>query len=103
MSSPVSPQDAHSQAVISLQELELKGKQIRLLHLHSGSRDDPITCALSTTDLDDNPRYEALSYAWGEDKKNHPNKQKKRKDKVTANLAAALRRLRLPSEDRCLW
>src|SRR3569833_2160784 len=103
MSSPVSPQDAHSQAVISLQELELKGKQIRLLHLHSGSRDDPITCTLSTTDLDDNPRYEALSYAWGDPWIYRPIVLEGREVNVTANLAAALRRVRLPSEDRCLW
>jgi hypothetical protein len=40
---------------------------IRLLILHPGEGDDPISMTLGMRNLDENPGYEALSYVWGDD------------------------------------
>jgi hypothetical protein len=40
---------------------------IRLLILHPGEGDDPISVTLGSRRLDENTRYEALSYVWGDD------------------------------------
>lgn len=40
---------------------------IRLLILDPGlPSDDHVSCSLSVVSLDDQPEYEALSYAWGD-------------------------------------
>jgi Heterokaryon incompatibility protein (HET) len=81
------------------------GRHIRLLHLAPGQKKNPIICRLSEANLDDGLalRYTALSYCWGDPKSvksitlaGHPYN-------VTTNLEAALRRLRLPQQERCLW
>lgn len=47
------------------EDLELGKQQIRVLHLQPGDFHDPISAILSVACLADNPRYEALSYVWG--------------------------------------
>lgn len=37
----------------------------RLLELAPGCGDEPISCSLQETSIDDPPRYSALSYTWG--------------------------------------
>jgi len=83
--------------------LNLAKDEIRVLTLHPGIWADPIRCSLRTVQLEDHPHYEALSYAWGD-----PNDCRRifldgRVGRVTANLEAALRRLRHPTQDRQLW
>jgi len=46
------------------QMLSTENREIRLLNLASGSRDEPIRCHLSTAALTDYPSYTALSYVW---------------------------------------
>lgn len=41
--------------------------QIRVIILHKGPQDQPLTCTLKTVSLDDQPEFHALSYAWGDD------------------------------------
>jgi hypothetical protein len=41
-------------------------KEIRILTLHPGSGNDPISLTLEHISLNDGPRYNALSYTWGE-------------------------------------
>lgn len=44
----------------------LQAGEIRLLHLHPGQGDAPISCSISHVRLAAQPSYEALSYVWGE-------------------------------------
>lgn len=46
--------------------LPISGEATRLIILHPGSFESPAKITLSAASLDDNPYYEALSYAWGE-------------------------------------
>ncbi|KAH8646504.1 heterokaryon incompatibility protein-domain-containing protein [Tricladium varicosporioides] len=48
-------------------------------------------------------KYEALSYAWGDPTLTHPAYCSGMEKKITANLDAALRRLRHSHNARCLW
>lgn len=40
-------------------------KFIRLLELYPGNANENIDCTLYQTKLEDAPKYEAISYAWG--------------------------------------
>jgi ankyrin repeat protein len=81
-----------------------EGSKIRLMELHPGDRNDTLSFNLQEIDLADRPLYEALSYEWGAKvgtilvKANGG-----RILRITPNLKAALRRLRLPKESRLLW
>jgi hypothetical protein len=83
--------------------LEKEPHQIRILTLLPGFWEDEIQCQLHTEVLSENPKYETLSYAWG----NALDKKSIRLDghavSVTSNLELALRYLRRPSEGRLLW
>jgi len=82
----------------------------RILVLHPGSASDDIKChlrqkvPLAQVPLDEVLSYDALSYVWGDKKKNpgfivlcesH--------FAVTRNLAEVPRHLRFPSSERMLW
>ncbi|KAL9035893.1 MAG: hypothetical protein Q9180_004608, partial [Flavoplaca navasiana] len=69
-------------------------RQIRICAIHSGSFEDPIQCSLRTTSLDDNPKYETLSYAWGAPVFDHTVLVDGAVLKVTKSLHDALRYLR---------
>ncbi|KAJ9134454.1 hypothetical protein NKR23_g10094 [Pleurostoma richardsiae] len=76
--------------------LGLGSGEIRILTLHPGSFNDPISCTGSCHYLHETPAYEALSYTWG----SHCGKCKIKVNgadfEVTANLETALRYLRYP-------
>ncbi|KAK0639772.1 hypothetical protein B0T16DRAFT_338954 [Cercophora newfieldiana] len=78
-------------------------KEIRLLSLNSGSGSDPIYCSLCIVSLHDRPKYEALSYVWGPPEPSHLIRLDGQPFRVTSNLYAALKRLRLPHSRRTLW
>lgn len=82
--------------------LDIPSKQIRLLHLLPGTRDEDIRCSISTATID--TPFEALSYTWGDsqDEKRSIEVQG-RPTAVTRNLEAALRDLRATDEARTLW
>src|SRR3569833_263089 len=85
------------------QTLDLSKRQIRILQLYPGAPKQPIQCALETAYLDENPRYEALSYAWVNPNVSVPIRVNGHRHFVTTNLAAALERLRKPSAAPSLW
>ncbi|KAH8706896.1 heterokaryon incompatibility protein-domain-containing protein, partial [Phaeosphaeriaceae sp. PMI808] len=76
---------------------------IRLLDLHPGGPDDDLQCTLRIVDLHSQPKYEALSYVWGDFNVLAPLTVNDTIVNVTKNLNTALRRLRFPSDVRCLW
>ncbi|KAH8732040.1 heterokaryon incompatibility protein-domain-containing protein [Phaeosphaeriaceae sp. PMI808] len=76
---------------------------IRILRLHPGSQDTPITCDLEAIYLDRDPYYEALSYVWGDPSKTKPITVGSSTFNATANLHGFLVALRHESEERLLW
>ncbi|KAK5651493.1 hypothetical protein OQA88_11947 [Cercophora sp. LCS_1] len=71
-----------------------------------GKPSDPIICSLSTASLDGNPQYDALSYVWGDPTICDKIIVDQQERNVTANLYAALRRLRNlrdATEPKELW
>jgi len=85
--------------------LSRQNKEIRLLLLHAGQGEDQIQCSLRVVSLHDGPKFEALSYVWGE--KDPTDNTRINLDgqsfSITPNLHAALKRLRQTSSQRTLW
>jgi hypothetical protein len=73
------------------------------LTLQAGAWGDPIRCSLRTVRLEDDPQYEALSYAWGDPAICRPIIVDGRECQATVNLVSALRRLRFLDQARRLW
>lgn len=78
-------------------------ENFRLITLKPGKLVDEIQCFLSIVSLSAHPSYDGLSYTWGTNEKTHEIFQEGELVLVTANLHAALRRLRHPHEARTLW
>jgi len=83
--------------------LSAAAAEIRLLDLVPGEFNTPISCILRIVSLDDEPKFEALSYVWGEEKSKNPITVDGRPTEITANLEAALRALRHTDTLRTLW
>ena len=79
-------------------------RSIRVLHLLP-SRDLSTTlhCKMKVVPLDNAPKYEALSYAWDSETPDRDIVCGNKPIRITANCAAALRRLRRCSKARVLW
>lgn len=83
--------------------------EFRLVEIQPGKPEDPICCNLFTTRARDSPKYEALSYTWGNpDDKQSIQCRAAAGDRaghllVTQNCASALRRLRLENSPRTVW
>jgi hypothetical protein len=81
----------------------------RLVDIGPGKLADVICCSLFSTRVRDKPKYEALSYTWGDlgDKQSiqckGPAGDPAGRLFITRNCAAALRRLRLPDSSRTVW
>ncbi|KAI1159418.1 heterokaryon incompatibility protein-domain-containing protein [Nemania serpens] len=89
--------------MVQYSRLSLQLKELRLLYIHPGEPRDPIKCTLRTFPLDYAPKYEALSYVWGD-----PNVKKSisidgSPFQVTVNLKDALARFRQRHKHRILW
>jgi hypothetical protein len=81
--------------------LSSENREIRLLHLQSGTQEEQPRCRLSVVSLDSNPFYEALSYQWG-----HGTSSvlvDEHDVLIPKNLEVALRKMRHPSNERVLW
>jgi hypothetical protein len=89
------------------QPLDTNSKQIRLVTLEpAGHLDSPIRYTLHTADLGAQlkPKFEALSYVWGDATVTLPIQLDHHQDfPVTVNLERALRHLRRPGNDWVLW
>ena len=89
-------------SVVNETALTLGKKEIRLLTLHPGSRDDPMKCDLSVVQLDEFPIYEALSYTWGDPAVVVPILLHDTPFNITTNLYSALLHLRIAHSPRNL-
>lgn len=76
----------------NFRKLELEREQIRLLHVQPGEFNDHISATISLAYLGDHPRYEALSYVWGDPRVCLDITLDGQTVSVTINLWAALRR-----------
>ena len=84
--------------------LNVERREIRLLHIKPSLKlKEQPQCLLETVSLDDNPQFEALSYAWGDPNLTRPIRLENREWYATNNLEAGLRYLRSPSEDMVIW
>ena len=77
--------------------------EIRIFELLPGSNDEPIRGLLTIEHLWDDPRYEALSYAWGTSATMKSIQLNETEFGITPNLEAALLDLRYQKEPRRLW
>lgn len=79
--------------------------EIRLLTLHPGSREDAVQGTLHHVflDGDEKPKYESISYCWGDASIEEVIWINGFPLSVAANTASALRRVRLFDSDRVLW
>ncbi|KAF5246487.1 hypothetical protein FANTH_6859 [Fusarium anthophilum] len=93
----------NAQHVLEYPAIDLQSHQIRILHLLPGTYNDPLRCVLRTKFLDAGPRYQALSYVWGDPLDCRSIEVDGRQRNVTINLFNALRRLRYPKSERRLW
>ena len=84
-------------------KLNLSRREIRLCSLEPGKRDVLIQCTFYTVALDDNPDYEALSYAWGDPASLAAININGRPMLITTNLHSALQHLRDTDEPRIIW
>ncbi|PSS25238.1 hypothetical protein M430DRAFT_133506 [Amorphotheca resinae ATCC 22711] len=82
---------------------KLRDNDIRVLYLAPGKSSDPIRCGLITLSLANNPRYEALSYAWGVIDSYNLITVDGCPMRIRENLETALRHLRYEQRDRILW
>jgi len=77
---------------------------IRILILEAGIGNEPLRCTLKTCPLHEvECQYEAISYVWGRPDNVTEIECDGKKLTITISLAEALRRFRLPSEQRALW
>lgn len=77
--------------------------EIRLLVLEPGRGEEPLSCTLRAHRLADKPRYEAISYPWGEIDLCHEIWCDGRPLSITRRLRDVLRQCRLPDRYRVLW
>jgi hypothetical protein len=82
---------------------DIERPRTRLLILEPGSGKDPIRCRLDQYRLDKAPRFEALSYAWGDGPKDREVHTSDKMLLVSQNLHTALSHLRYPDQTRVLW
>ncbi|KAG4440837.1 hypothetical protein IFR05_003650 [Cadophora sp. M221] len=84
--------------------LDKSSSKIRLIHLQPRSRGDKITCRLCIADLnDDDLKYEALSYEWGEKDTSRIILVNGEEFPVRENLWWALTYLREDNAERVFW
>ncbi|XEV04628.1 hypothetical protein FSHL1_009915 [Fusarium sambucinum] len=89
--------------LLEFPQIDLQSHQIRILRILPGNRDDPLRCILRTACLDDDNKYEALSYAWGDPLDCLSIEVNGSQKSITVNLFNALRRLRYAESERYLW
>ena len=76
---------------------------IRLLVLQPGAPSEPLRCRLFTANISTNPRYEAISYEWGDVTRRSSIMCDGKHRSITMNSDISLRRFRKTNEPRVLW
>ncbi|KAH7304770.1 heterokaryon incompatibility protein-domain-containing protein [Stachybotrys elegans] len=75
----------------------------RILYLHAGVGDEPLSGALEVIDAENTPPYEALSYCWGSEGPSTTIRIEGSDLPIRSNLAAAMRSLRRSEGARRIW
>ncbi|OTA52434.1 HET-domain-containing protein [Hypoxylon sp. EC38] len=92
---------------ISYKPLPADGSQIRLVTILPGPAHKKVKCTVESFPFIKNeangPKYEALSYVWGDATITTPITLNSQPFQVTTNLEAALRVLRLKNKKRVIW
>lgn len=78
-------------------------QRIRVLELLPGHESSPVQCLLRQASLLENPKYEALSYCWGDPSDRTEIICNSKSLSVPKTLAGALRGVRLTDRPRVLW
>ena len=80
-------------------------RDIRLIRIQSGQRHENIVCDIVHGNLDHSPRYEALSYTWGDPTTGRQITCQEPSSTlaITSNCESALKRLRRRDTSRTLW
>ena len=78
-------------------------KSIRYMVLEAGKNDEPLVCTLHVSPLCEMPYFEAISYVWGSDDRNHEILCNNHIVKITTNLLEVLQSVRLLTAARTLW
>jgi hypothetical protein len=78
-------------------------REIRLLTLLPGGRDDGVRCTTRVVSLDEHPVFETVSYVWGDRSGDVTINVSGTPIAVTENLYAGLLRLRHETTERNLW
>ena len=82
----------------------LRDAHIRLIHLNSGAINEGLSIQIQeNVDLETAPVYEALSYTWGDSRKDRSISCGSESIALTANLATALVQIRNIDRPRTLW
>jgi hypothetical protein len=76
---------------------------IRIMDLVPGEATEPISCQLKYVCLNDNPKYEAISYCWGGQVPSLEIECNGGRMKITENLSEALRAFRKPNTIISVW
>ncbi|PVH72885.1 hypothetical protein DL98DRAFT_432380, partial [Cadophora sp. DSE1049] len=84
--------------------LDHGASQIRIIRLQPRCENESITCHLYVSDLEDEDcKYEALSYEWGEATSNQHISLDGKDIGIRENLWWALRHLRAENVERIIW
>jgi hypothetical protein len=87
----------------AIYQASLTENSIRIVQLHPGLDDEPISCSFTVVDLAKAESFEALSYCWGGVAADRPIFCHGQPFSPTENLYAALKQLRLTSRVRYMW
>jgi len=85
------------------QHIEQQSRDIRIVILLPGNRDDDIRCVTQIVSLDASPAYEAISYAWGDPQDTMPILLDGHRLIVMKSLESAMRHLRQPHCPLHVW
>jgi hypothetical protein len=77
--------------------------EMEALRLTSIDNDSLVSCAIEIVSLDDGPRYNTLSYVWGDEKNKVPVLVNGSVMQITVSLEGALRHLGQETEPFTLW
>jgi hypothetical protein len=83
--------------------LDASKQEFRIVTVAAGNFEEPIHCELEVVSPSDNKPYEALSYAWGDNKPSWKVFINGTRHAVSQNLESALRHLRYKDRSRTLW
>lgn len=85
------------------EKLDLDRREIRLCTLQPAAEGRPLSCSLTVVSLDSKPKYETLSYVWGNPSLSNEIRANGSVINITKNLHTALSHLRHPDAPRVIW